>query len=138
MRQEERTPFDEAARLHPNSWSSLEVRVLNLSANGFKAECEARVTVGSCVTLEVPGIGACHAGVVWRRGDAFGANFVHPIDVANCAWAPVSDAATLARMLVERALARRAGQFSVELELRRKILASLPMQRVTRGADAEQ
>lgn len=134
MRRDERSAIDEAARLHPNSWSSLEVRVLDLSAGGFKAECEARVTVGNCVTLEVPGIGACYASVTWRRGDRFGAKFGEPIDMTKCGWSPVSAEAMLARMLIERAQARRAGQFAAEIELRQRILAGLPMRR---GAEAE-
>lgn len=134
MRQEERTPLDEPARLHPNSWSSLEVRVLDLSPSGFKAECEARVTVGNCVTLEVPGVGLCYASVTWRRGNRFGAKFADQIDLSDCGWSPVSREAALARMLVERARARRTGQFAAELELRRKILDGLP---VRRGREAE-
>jgi hypothetical protein len=125
---------DEAARLHPNSWSSLEVRVLDLSANGFRAECEARVTLGSAVTLEVPGVGQVNAHVTWRRGDRFGAKFDAPADVAQCDWAPICEQKVLSRMLIERAEARETGQFGHELELRRKILANLPVQAVA-GAE---
>jgi hypothetical protein len=129
VRREERTALDEPARLHPNSWSSLEVRVLDLSPGGFKAECDARVTVGSSVTLEAPGVGPLYATVTWRRGDRFGARFTAPVDLAACGWSPVSEEERLARMLVERAHARRSGAFGAELELRRKILAGLPMRR---------
>lgn len=130
MRREERLPLDEPARLHPNEWSSLEVRVLDLSKNGFRAQCEARVTVGSCVTLELPGIGSELAYVTWRRGDRFGAKFRTPVSIDSCGWSPMSDHAVLARMLVERAEARGVGQYGAEFELRRKILNSLPMVRV--------
>lgn len=130
MRREERLPLDEPARLHPNEWSSLEVRVLDLSSNGFRAECEARVTVGSCVTLELPGIGSELAYVTWRRGDRFGAKFSQPVSIDNCGWSRLSHQAVLARMLVERAAARSVGQYGAEFELRRKILDGLPMVRV--------
>lgn len=130
MRREERLPLDEPARLHPNEWSSLEVRVLDLSKNGFRAECEARVTVGSCVTLELPGIGSELAYVTWRRGDRFGAKFPKPVSIDSCDWSRLSDHAVLARMLVERAAARSVGQYGAEFELRRKIIDSLPMVRV--------
>lgn len=130
MRREERLPLDEPARLHPNEWSSLEVRVLDLSNNGFRAECEARVTVGSCVTLELPGIGSELAYVTWRRGDRFGAKFRQPVSIERCGWSRLTRQAVLARMLVERAAARTVGQYGTEFELRRKILDALPMVRV--------
>ena len=130
MRREERLPIDEPARLHPNEWSSLEVRVLDLSSNGFRAECEARVTVGSCVTLELPGIGSELAYVTWRRGDRFGAKFTKPLVVDDCNWSGLPSDKVLARMLVERATARRVGHYGHEIELRRKILDALPMVRV--------
>ena len=130
MRREKRLPVDEPARLHPNDWSSLEVRVLDLSSNGFRAECEARVAVGSCVTLELPGIGSKLAYVTWRRGDKFGAKFSQPVSIGDCGWSHLSHQAVLARMLVERAAARSVGQYGAEFELRRKILDGLPIVRV--------
>lgn len=134
MRREKRIEVDEAARLRPNSWSSIEVRVLDISANGFRAECDARLLVGSTVTLEVAGIGSIDAHITWRRAERFGAHFDEPVDIARCTWAPVCDQVVLSRMLVDRALARRAGAFGNELELRRKILEGLPV-RPVRGAE---
>lgn len=131
MRREERLPLDEPARLHPNEWSSLEVRVLDLSNNGFRAQCEARVTVGSCVTLELPEIGPALAYVTWRRGDLFGAKFREAVEVDRCGWSRLSSERILARMLVARAAARSVGQYGAEFELRRKILDGLPMVRVS-------
>jgi hypothetical protein len=133
VRREKRLPLDEPARLHPNDWSSLEVRVLDLSSNGFRAECEARVMVGSCVTLELPAIGSQLAYVTWRRGDRFGAKFREPVAIDDCGWSRMSSQALLARMLVERAAARNVGKYGTEVELRRKILDSLPMVRVNGG-----
>ncbi len=134
MRREKRTQVDEAARLHPNDWSSLEVRVLDLSSNGFRAQCEARVTVGSPVALDIAGIGRVNAHVTWRRGTRFGAKFDQPADIAACAWAPVPQQIVLSRMLVDRAEANQTGQFGQELELRRKILSGLPVRAVA-GAE---
>lgn len=112
----------------------MEVQVLDLSPSGFRAECDARVTVGSPVTLEVDGIGPVHARVTWRRGNRFGAKFDTPTDVSACAWPPVCEQVVLSRMLVERAQARQSGAFGQELELRRKILGSLPVRAVA-GAE---
>lgn len=129
MRREDRIAVDEAARLHPNGWSSLEVRLLDLSANGFRAHCEARVPAGSCVALELPGAGRVTAYVTWRRGDRFGAQFSEPIQVERSGWAALAPERQLARMLVERSEARAAGEAGHEIELRRRILRSLPVRR---------
>jgi hypothetical protein len=134
VRREKRTQVDEAARLHPNDWSSIEVRVLDVSSSGFRAECEARILVGTAVTLEVAGVGPLRAHVTWRRGERFGAKFDLPADLTGCTWDPVCDQVVLSRLLVDRALARRAGSFGDELELRRKILDNLPV-RPVRGAE---
>ena len=134
MRRERRTQVDEPARLHPNDWSSIEIRVLDLSENGFRAECDARVTVGTPVTLEVDGIGPVHARVTWRRGNRFGAKFDAPADISACGWAPLCQQVVLSRMLLERAQARQSGAFGHELELRRKILDGLPVHPVA-GAE---
>lgn len=130
MRQEKRTEVDETARLHPNDWSSLEVRVLDLSAGGFRADCEARVIIGSPVTIEIAGIGPVNAHVTWRRGQRIGAKFDTPIDMSRCDWSAMSDASLLSRMLVERAHANQAGAYGHELELRRKILEGLPVRQL--------
>lgn len=126
--------MDQAARLHPNSWSSLEVRVLDLSSNGFRAESEARVTVGSSVRLDVAGLGGVHAHVTWRRGERFGAKFDVPIDLSRCGWEPVGEQVVLSRMLLDRVEARETGQFGQELELKRKILGALPVRPIA-GAE---
>lgn len=134
MRREKRTQVDEAARLHPNDWSSIEVRVLDISSSGFRAECDARILVGTAVTLDVAGVGPLRAYVTWRRGDRFGAKFDLPADLTGCTWDAVCDQVVLSRLLVDRALARRTEAFGTELELRRKILENLPV-RPVHGAE---
>jgi len=134
VRREKRTQVDEPARLHPNGWSSLEVRVLDISGSGFRADCEARVLVASPIELEIAGVGRVRAHVTWRRGNRFGAKFDEPVDLSACTWPALCDQIVLSRMLVERAEARESGAFGVELELRRKILQNLPVKPVT-GAE---
>lgn len=134
MRREKRTQVDAAARLHPNSWSSIEIRVLDISPQGFRAECEARILAGTPVTLEVEGVGPLRAHITWRRGGRFGAKFDEPAGLSGCSWGPVCDQVALSRLLVDRALARRAEAVGSELELRRKILEGLPV-RPVRGAE---
>ena len=128
-RRAERIALDAEARLRPNSWSSLQVKMLDLSASGFRAECEARVKPGGSVTLDVPGIGSVEAQVEWQRGDQFGARFFAPIELKSCQWTFGERHPTLARLLVERAAAKRAGRRGAERQIRRDILSALPMRK---------
>jgi hypothetical protein len=126
-RRAERLPLDAETRLRPNSWSSLQIKMLDLSATGFRAECEARVKPGSSVSLDVAGIGSIDAQVEWQRGGQFGARFFAPIELDNCQWTFLDRHPTLARLLIERAAAKRAGRRGAEGQLRRDILSALPM-----------
>jgi hypothetical protein len=128
-RQSERLQLDAEARLRPNSWSSLQIRMLDLSKTGFRAQCEARVQPGGSVSLDVPGIGAVDAQVEWQRGDEFGARFFAPIELRRCQWTFRQRHHALARLLVERAAAKRAGRRGAEGQLRREILSALPMRK---------
>lgn len=128
-RRSERHMLDAETRLRPNSWSSLQIRMLDLSASGFRAECEAKVKPGGSVSLDVPGIGSVDAQVEWQRGDQFGARFFAPIDLKRCQWSFPDRHKTLARLLVERAAAKRAGRGGAEIQIRRKILSALPMRK---------
>lgn len=130
MRRDKRTEVDEAARLHPNHWSSLEARVLDISPSGFKAECSARVPVGSSVAVDIPGLGKVHAHVTWRRLDRFGARFDAPVELTRCRWTALDGQLVLSRLLADRAEAHRGGKVGPELELRRKILRALPVKKV--------
>ena len=129
-RRAQRVAVDAETRLRPNSWSSVEVRVLDLSSFGFRAHCEARLRAGGCVTLDVPGIGTVEAQVEWQRGDEFGARFLAPIALESCRWRPVDEESPLARLLVERANAKSVGRDAAELAIRRQILAALPIKKV--------
>jgi hypothetical protein len=127
LRGAERLRVDAAARLKPNDWSSIEVRIVDLSRTGFRAESDARVQVGGCVSIEVPGVGAVQAQVEWQREGCFGARFVEPVDLAACGWTPKRRAPVLAELLVQRAAAHKAGREAAEKRIRRRILDALPM-----------
>lgn len=129
-RRAERMPLDKSTRLRPNEWSSLEIRMIDLSSCGFRANCEARLRPGSCVSLDIPGVGAIDAQVEWQRGDMLGARFYQPIDVERCTWTARERVSVLARLLIERAAAAQAGRTEAEKQLRQRILAAMP---VTKG-----
>jgi hypothetical protein len=130
LRRAERLALDEAARLRPNDWSSLEIQMLDLSELGFRGACEARLQRGGCITLEIPGLGAVQAQVEWQRGDQFGARFLLPIDIEACQWTLAERHEALAQLLVQRAAAAKAGRRGGDTQMRRKILAALPMRKL--------
>jgi hypothetical protein len=124
---EQRLVLDEAARLAPNDWSSVEIRILELTATGFRAVGDVILRKGALVTLEIPGIGPAAAFVAWRRGGQFAAAFAEPIDLAGAGFTPLNREIVLARLLGERAAAHAAGRGEEERGLRRRILRALPV-----------
>ncbi|MBV9930854.1 MAG: hypothetical protein JO013_07905 [Alphaproteobacteria bacterium] len=128
-RRAERRSLDEPARLRPNSWSSVEVRLADISELGFRASCEARLQVGGAVSLEVPGVGPVDAQVEWQRGGEFGARFLAPLALDRCGWPVGEGNATLASLLYQRAGAHQVGRRSADAALRRRILSALPVRR---------
>lgn len=125
-RRSERLAVDAEARLRPNGWSSIEIRVLDISSCGFRGRCEARLAVGGGVSIDIAGIGSVDAQVEWQRGGSFGARFYHPIDLGVCAWRSADRPSRLARLLVERAATKGVGRDGAEIELRRHVLGALP------------
>lgn len=132
-RRSERLAVDAEVRLRPNSWSSLEVRVVDISACGFRARSEARLPVGGGVSIDIPGLGAVDAQVEWQRGGSFGARFYREIDLARCDWKFGDRPSPLARLLVERAAANAVGRHEAERVLRRQILSALPVHKIGAG-----
>ena len=127
MRRSERIAVDAPARLQPNEWSAVEVRLLDCSLDGFRAVCEARVPAGMVVTLDLPGLGPTRAQVSWHRPGEFGARFVEPLERLPEGLAPAPDAAILARLLVQRAKAHKSQLWDHERDLRRRIASTLPL-----------
>ena len=130
MRIKYRKAVDQAARLHPNERSSLEVRLIDCSEAGFRAACEARVQSGLLVTLELPGVGPKLAQVSWANGREFGARFIEPLKALPETLIPASDENVLARLLVQRAAAQKARRWDHERELRDKIRKLMPVRRL--------
>jgi hypothetical protein len=130
LRRSERIEVDATTRLRPNDWSSLEVRLVDLSAEGFRVQCDATVLRGSLVRVALPGLGEVEAQVSWRRRGEFGARFIVPIDLGAAGIEPVPSERVLARLLVQRADALTGGRFRQEQELRERIRSALPMMRL--------
>lgn len=126
-RAQQRVGLYEPTRLRPNDWSSLEIRILDVSAEGFRAECEALLRLRSWVSLDVPALGPIQAQVLWQRQHEFGAQFVRPIDLEACGWTAGGSQQLLGRLLVQRAEAQRDGKPEHERRLREQIAGSLPI-----------
>jgi len=123
-----RVALDERARLAPNEWSSVEVRLLECTATGFRAAANIQLRIGTSVTIELAALGPIRAWITWRKADEFAARFAKPIDLAQVRWPSLNRVAILARLLGERAAAHSAGRDVEERELRTEILRSLPIQ----------
>jgi hypothetical protein len=129
-RAEKRLALDEPARLAPNDWSSVEIRMLECTARAFRARGEVNLRVGAQVTLDVPGLGLTTARVMWRSADQFAAAFEEPIDLSRTGFMSLNREAVLARLLTERAAAHADGKDARERELRGRILDGLPVRRI--------
>ena len=129
MREAERIEVDRTARLYPNGWSSVELRLLDCSSGGFRGTCEARVRVGDLVTLELAETGPVRAYVSWTRDGEFGARFLDHFPLEAAGLKPLGGEARLARLLVARAAAHRANLHAREQSLRDEIGRTLPLRR---------
>lgn len=78
--------IDEPTNLQPQNLFEIEVKVRNVSARGFMAECHEPVRIGSYVSLDVPGIGPVQAQVRWQIGAKMGGMFLDPISLSRCEW----------------------------------------------------
>ena len=77
------------AVLRHNVWYNIEVSIRNVSQCGFMAECAEPVTIGSYVSLDVPGVGPVNAQVRWQIGTRMGGMFLDPISLNRCEWTAV-------------------------------------------------
>jgi len=126
-----RIALDEPARLAPNDWSSVEIRMLECTADYFRASCDIAFGTGAVVTLDVPGVGPARAHVTWRRGNQFAAYFDEPVELGRTGFMAVNGEAILARLLKERARAHAAGRAEEERTLRGRISEILPMKTIS-------
>ena len=85
-REGQRRVADGSAELSPHELQGARIRVLDLSPSGLRARCQSRLSVGKVVSLAVPGAGLVPARVMWAAGGEFGAKFLRPVDLSECAW----------------------------------------------------
>ena len=129
MRKSDRKSVDTSVRLHPNSWSSVDARLIDCSTTGFRARSEARIQKRDEIALDVPGIGPTKAFVIWVAGQEFGARFEMPIPFEHAELGRVDTQEILARLLVQRARAHKSQLWEHEERLRSAISRTLPLHR---------
>ena len=85
-RRAHRVAVEKPASMVPQSRYTVEIKVRDVSAAGFMAECAEPVLIGSYVSLDIPGIGPVHAQVRWQVGSKLGGMFLDPISLKTCEW----------------------------------------------------
>jgi len=88
-RRGDRHPVEGSSKLRSQNWFSVEIAIRNVSTCGFMAECNEPVSIGSYVSLDVPGIGPVHAQVRWQIGRRMGGMFLDPINLHRCEWTAI-------------------------------------------------
>jgi hypothetical protein len=86
QRKTPRTRVSGTTALRHQNVYAVEVRIHDVSTEGFMAECGDPIRIGSFVSLDVPGIGPVDAQVRWQLGSQMGGQFVDPISLARCDW----------------------------------------------------
>ena len=61
---------------------AVQLQIVNVSACGFMARCEAELTAGESISVRLPVIGDVSAEVRWSLGGRIGCQFDRMIDLA--------------------------------------------------------
>lgn len=78
-RQQKRVPIAIPARLRDRHSNKYNVRLLDLSVTGFRAEAHYALDAGQIVWLAIPGMQGLEATVAWRHGLEIGCSFRQPL-----------------------------------------------------------
>ncbi len=81
-RRSDRLATDVGAALRQRGATGVSVRVLDLSAHGFRAATHLELPEGSDVWLRLPGLEPYHAKVAWSEGHFVGCAFERPLHPA--------------------------------------------------------
>lgn len=86
-RSDDRRIVDSDSTLRDPYGRPLSVLVRDLSMRGFAAECDRELTIGTIITLGLPGFGSAQAVIVRRHETGYGCQFVEPLAPAAFATA---------------------------------------------------
>ncbi len=74
-----RVSIEVAARLRDRLSNKYDVRILDLSVSGFRAEAHYALEPGAIVWLTIPGMQGLEATIAWRRNAVIGCHFRSPL-----------------------------------------------------------
>ena len=78
-RQVQRDAVEFDAMLRAADGTTIDVRVVNLSARGFMARTEASFAIDAPIRITLPRVGALDARIAWTLGGRIGAQFILPL-----------------------------------------------------------
>lgn len=78
-RHQQRVPIVLRARLRDRHSNKYDVRLLDLSVTGFRAEAHYSLDAGQIVWLAIPGMQGLEATIAWRHGLEIGCSFRQPL-----------------------------------------------------------
>lgn len=78
-RSTERTPINRPSTLRDERAGACDVYVRDISGTGFNVATDAQLSIGSDVTIGLPGHGRATARVVRRVAGGYGCEFVRPL-----------------------------------------------------------
>ena len=78
-RSQHRVAVAMTARLRDRASNKYEVRLLDLSVTGFRAEAHYALDQDMIVWLTIPGMQGLEATVAWRRREVIGCRFRQPL-----------------------------------------------------------
>ena len=70
------------ARLRDRSASRFEIKLIDLSPTGFRAETAYRLSPGATVWINLPGLASIESVIAWQNGEQIGAAFRVPLHPA--------------------------------------------------------
>jgi hypothetical protein len=81
-RRQPRVPVVLRARLRNRTAAKFDIRVLDMSVTGFRAEAHYGLDPGDLVWVTLPGLQGLEATIAWRRKDVIGGRFSQPLHPA--------------------------------------------------------
>lgn len=80
---DDRIPVFHRTRAMGPDGQPLSLVIVDLSASGLMARCEAKLEAGSRLQVMFPAIGMCSAKVSWSLGGRIGCELDHPIGLES-------------------------------------------------------
>ncbi|MBN8816490.1 MAG: PilZ domain-containing protein [Sphingomonas sp.] len=70
------------ARLRNRATAKFDIRIIDMSVTGFRAEAHYGLNVGDIVWIKLPGLQGLEANIAWRHKEIVGGHFRQPLHPA--------------------------------------------------------